>query len=110
MQGLFDRPYYVRVGKPGLTSWRSYWYENDLTIRLYESRSIHGTIRHDSGRPVSGAQIAGTSEGLFYGVQTMLQLLPPDVFSRTPVTRQREWTLPCVRIEDQPRFAWRKPA
>ena len=44
--------------------------------------------------------------GLFYGVQTLLQLLPPEVFSAQPVC-DREWKMPCVEIEDGPRFKWR---
>jgi hexosaminidase len=43
--------------------------------------------------------------GLFYGVQTLLQLLPPDVESRA--RRDAVWTAPCVHIVDYPRFAWR---
>ncbi len=44
--------------------------------------------------------------GLFYGVQTLRQLLPPAVFSAAPVDGQK-WTVPAVSIEDAPRFAWR---
>jgi len=44
--------------------------------------------------------------GLFYGVQTLLQLLPPQVFSDT-VVRDVPWQVPCVRIVDYPRFQWR---
>jgi hexosaminidase len=44
--------------------------------------------------------------GLFYGVQTFLQLLPPEIFSTNFVTNA-DWQAPCVRIEDRPRFAWR---
>ena len=49
---------------------------------------------------------AADSAGLFYGVQTFLQLLPPEIFSAQPV-RTKDWQVPCVRIQDQPRFAWR---
>ena len=49
---------------------------------------------------------AGKSAGLFYGVQTLLQLLPPEVFAAKPVTNV-DWQVPCVQIEDQPRFKWR---
>ncbi len=44
--------------------------------------------------------------GAFYAVQTLRQLLPPAIYSqqRRPGV---SWTLPCVRIEDRPRFAWR---
>src|SRR5207249_1908092 len=43
---------------------------------------------------------------LFYGVQTLLQLLPPEIFSTNRV-RGVDWKLPGVQIEDQPRFGWR---
>ena len=44
--------------------------------------------------------------GLFYGAVTFLQLLPPEVFSTQKVGGVA-WTLPCVKIVDQPRFRWR---
>ena len=49
---------------------------------------------------------APTETGLFYGVQTLLQLLPPEIFSSNVVHRA-DWQMPCVRIEDWPRFKWR---
>jgi hexosaminidase len=49
---------------------------------------------------------ASGQAGLFYGVQTLLQLLPPEVFSAQPVC-DREWKIACVQIEDEPRFKWR---
>jgi hexosaminidase len=44
--------------------------------------------------------------GLFYGIQTLRQLLPPQIFSSATV-KDVAWTIPCVTIEDSPRFAWR---
>jgi hexosaminidase len=49
---------------------------------------------------------AATQAGLFYAVQTLRQLLPPEIFSKN-VLNGIEWTAPCVRIEDAPRFEWR---
>ena len=49
---------------------------------------------------------APTSAGLFYGVQTLRQLLPPEIFS-TNCVPNFSWTLPGVQIEDRPRFVWR---
>ena len=49
---------------------------------------------------------APTQTGLFYGVQTLLQLLPPEIFSTNRVTNV-DWQMPCVQIEDWPRFKWR---
>lgn len=44
--------------------------------------------------------------GLFYGVQTLRQLLPVDIDS--PTARQGvAWTIPAVAIKDEPRFGWR---
>ncbi|GAB2868497.1 beta-N-acetylhexosaminidase [Actinoallomurus bryophytorum] len=48
---------------------------------------------------------AGTAEGLFRGVQTLRQLLPPSVES--PTRKPGPWTMPGVQVEDSPRFAWR---
>jgi len=44
--------------------------------------------------------------GLFYGVQTIRQLLPPQIESRKKIV-DTCWTIPCVQIKDKPRFGWR---
>ncbi len=44
--------------------------------------------------------------GLFYGVQTLLQLLPPEIESAAAKAGS-DWTVPAVKIEDEPRFTWR---
>lgn len=49
---------------------------------------------------------APTQAGMFYGVQTLLQLLPPEIFS-TNIVANMDWEIPCVQIEDWPRFKWR---
>ena len=49
---------------------------------------------------------ANKAAGLFYGMQTLLQLLPPSIESKTAVANA-VWTIPCVDIMDQPRFGWR---
>lgn len=43
--------------------------------------------------------VAGTDTGLFYGVQTLRQLLPSSP--------QNEYQLPKLTISDHPEFAWR---
>ncbi|MGI8906922.1 MAG: beta-N-acetylhexosaminidase [Candidatus Sumerlaeaceae bacterium] len=45
--------------------------------------------------------------GLFYGTQTLRQLLPPQVESRTTSTVAMQWQVPGVRIWDRPRFGYR---
>jgi hexosaminidase len=49
---------------------------------------------------------APTQAGLFYGVQTLFQLLPPEIYSSNRVDNVA-WEIPCVQIEDWPRFKWR---
>src|SRR6185437_5889987 len=50
---------------------------------------------------------APAQAGLFYGVQTLLQLFPPQIFASAPATNVH-WQIPfAVHIEDQPRFPWR---
>lgn len=44
--------------------------------------------------------------GVFYGIQTLRQLLPIQIFRAATVADQ-EWTVPAINIEDIPRFAWR---
>ncbi|WP_413674543.1 beta-N-acetylhexosaminidase [Massilia cellulosiltytica] len=53
------------------------------------------------GVTISAAQLAG----LFYGIQTLRQMLPADIYRRARV--KRTWALPAVAIEDAPRFSWR---
>ncbi len=45
------------------------------------------------------------ARGLFYGVQTLRQLLPPEIENATE--RARNCEVPAVNIKDKPRFRWR---
>ena len=49
---------------------------------------------------------ASAAAGLFYGMQTLRQLLPPEIESPTPV-RGVILEIRNCHIEDQPRFPWR---
>jgi hexosaminidase len=44
--------------------------------------------------------------GIFYGLQTLKQLLPAAVFRKARVG-DVPWKAPCMEVEDQPRFSWR---
>jgi len=48
---------------------------------------------------------ANQPAGLFYGMQTLLQLLPVEIESKEVV--KLKWMVPAVSIKDYPRFAWR---
>ena len=44
--------------------------------------------------------------GFNYAIQTIKQMLPVEVFGKVAAA-DREWTLPCVKINDAPRFGYR---
>lgn len=44
--------------------------------------------------------------GLFYGTQSFRQLLPAGAYSPAALGGVA-WRVPCVKVEDMPRFAWR---
>jgi len=49
---------------------------------------------------------ANEPAGLFYGAQTLLQLLPPEIESKT-IVKNVSWSVQAVEITDYPRFGWR---
>jgi hexosaminidase len=49
---------------------------------------------------------ANEPAGLFYGVQTLVQLFPKEIVSNKYVADVK-WIAPCVEITDYPRFKWR---
>lgn len=50
--------------------------------------------------------VAGDKSGFFYATQTLLQLMPPAVFSTSSLAIS-EMSLPCVFINDKPAYSWR---
>ncbi|MFI1437634.1 beta-N-acetylhexosaminidase [Streptomyces fructofermentans] len=55
-----------------------------------------------------GAEIRGGGPaGVFWGAQTLRQLLGPDAFRRAPVRPAAAREIPSGTIEDAPRFGWR---
>lgn len=44
--------------------------------------------------------------GLYRGIQTLFQLMPPAIFSDSLV-KDADWKIPAVKIYDKPRYAWR---
>ncbi|MDE3212200.1 MAG: beta-N-acetylhexosaminidase, partial [Bacteroidota bacterium] len=49
---------------------------------------------------------ANEPAGLFYGVQSLLQLFP-DQIQANQLQKGVKWEAPCVAITDYPRFGWR---
>ncbi|MFX0141087.1 MAG: beta-N-acetylhexosaminidase [Candidatus Hodarchaeota archaeon] len=49
---------------------------------------------------------ANTSSGIFYGIQSLRQLLSEKI-EDSKFVKNIDWTIPCVEIRDYPRFKWR---
>ncbi|WP_080236995.1 glycoside hydrolase family 20 protein [Spirosoma rigui] len=52
---------------------------------------------------------ATATNGFFYAVQTLYQLLPPAILGKPAVagTGKPAWTIPACRIQDRPRYVYR---
>ena len=78
-------------------------------IVLKEVKSLAATSKEAYRLSVAPEQITITGAspaGVFYGMQTLRQLLPVQIFA--PALQSGiEWKVPCVEIVDQPRFGWR---
>lgn len=60
----------------------------------------------------SGVEVsANKPAGIFYALQTIMQLLPPEIESPVAVGAGAKgavkWQMPAVKITDYPRFGWR---
>jgi hexosaminidase len=49
---------------------------------------------------------ANETAGLYYGVQTLMQLLPKEI-EGLEVAKNVKWAVPAVDVTDYPRFEWR---
>jgi hexosaminidase len=80
------------------------------SIRFHRDASLEKTLGAEGYRlevrPGRVTIAAAGPAGAFYATRTILQLLPADVFRSAPIPGTT-WTMPAVRIEDYPRFAWR---
>ncbi|HEY7089390.1 MAG TPA: beta-N-acetylhexosaminidase [Tepidisphaeraceae bacterium] len=77
-----------------------------ITLKINPSL-VPNDESYELSSSVSGVTITGRSNaGVFYGIQTFRQLLPPAIFGKNKVDGTI-WSVPPVTIHDQPRFAWR---
>ncbi|MBP7937306.1 MAG: beta-N-acetylhexosaminidase [Phycisphaerae bacterium] len=78
-----------------------------IVLRIDESLRQLGDEGYQLDVAANRVLITGLKPaGLFYGIQSLLQLLPPAVFRQAPVVGG-SWAVPCVSITDYPRFGWR---
>jgi hexosaminidase len=98
----------------GIADWLAGQVREQTGVLLKEEKGSRGAIvvlvaAKYKGKGAEGYNLSVSSSGVrieaespagaFYGMQTLLQLLPPGRGDYLPV--------PCVEIADSPRFAWR---
>jgi hexosaminidase len=80
------------------------------TIKLVINKKADATIGNEgyflSVKPKGITISANQPAGLYYGVQTLMQLLPKEI-EGLEVAKNITWTVPVVDVYDYPRFAWR---
>ena len=101
---------YLQETLAGPTGW-------DLELRPSARRAdIRIALADSASLPAEGYRLtverrrvsieAADAAGAFYGVQSLLQLFPPEVYDRVR-RRGVSWAAPCVRISDAPNRPWR---
>ena len=78
-------------------------------IRLMLNSSVDEKIGKEGYNldvsPTSITIKANQPAGLFYGVQTLLQLFPEQIAGK--MRTDTKWQVPCISVTDYPRFGWR---
>ena len=80
-------------------------------VNLSLNKAANATIGKEGYQLTTSASngvviTANDPAGLFYGVQTFIQLLPAAIESKS-VVKNISWSVPAVEITDYPRFGWR---
>lgn len=81
--------------------------DNIINLKLIENKNklgSEGYIIEVSSQDINIS--ASYPAGIFYGIQTLRQLLPVELESDN-VVENVEWEISCLKIEDFPRFSWR---
>ena len=95
----------VNYAAAELSTGRQEWHGKDHTgkdVVFFQKISDAGI--HPEGyvlevKPEIVTVSASTATGLFYGLQSLLQLMKPD--------ERGGWTVPAVTVKDSPRFGYR---
>lgn len=80
---------------------------NPVLIMRRSARTDLGPEGYELAVTPAGVEIGASGKsGYFYGVQTLLQILPVEAYGRAGAAAPPA-VLPCVKIVDRPRLAWR---
>lgn len=89
----------VTPGKGKATGTGTITFMTDASVKGREAYTLEVTPQHIISK-------ASTTDGLFYAMQTLLQLMPAEVESQVAQNTQT-WNIPAVNITDSPRFSHR---
>ncbi|GAA3554963.1 beta-N-acetylhexosaminidase [Snuella lapsa] len=89
--------------------------ETGNTLKLVEGESANVVFKKVDGLQSEAYRLditpnqitisASDPAGYFYGVQSVQQMLTPEV--KESGEGDKKWLVPCVSVEDAPRFKWR---
>lgn len=77
-----------------------------ITLAISKGSSLGDEGYQLTVTPKAVKVTARTAQGLFYGMQSFMQLLPAEIESPA-VAKGVEWTAQAVKIKDNPRFGYR---
>jgi hexosaminidase len=80
--------------------------KGDITLAVSSDASLGEEGYRLLSTPKGVTIQAQTAKGAFYGVQTLLQMLPAEAFSPVAVPGVK-WTVPLATIKDVPRYGYR---
>ncbi|MFF3056284.1 beta-N-acetylhexosaminidase [Streptomyces sp. NPDC057909] len=80
--------------------------DNTILLRIDPALEPEG-YRLSTGTGRSVVITGGSPAGVFWGAQTLRQLMGPEAFRRAPVSTGVPARIPFTDIEDRPRFSWR---
>ncbi len=93
-----------------IKQYESYTDSNSIFLKLDPSLYFNHQEAYRINVSKSGVEISSqTRTGIFYGIQSLRQLLPPEIEYTDPslVPKNIVWQIPAVEIQDYPRFEYR---
>lgn len=113
--------YLVSHDFPDLAAYLNDHIERACGYRLQQDSHPHVynriSIEKQAGLPAEGYSLDVSASqtvirahgrgGAFYAIQTLLQLLPPSVYDTTARQAGEVLEIPCLRIDDAPRYGYR---
>ena len=79
---------------------------NTISLQIDKSLKIGNEGYQLTVTPKKVIVKAKTPQGVFYGMQSVMQLLPPQIESETIIDNVA-WEIPCVEIKDEPAYGYR---